>query len=247
MKTINIFGLDVASLTLEETITEIEKYIIQKRKVQHVVINASKVVMMKKDLQLKAIIKSCPIINADGQSIVWAARFLGKRLPERVTGIDIMERLISESSKKSYKLYFFGAKQNVVKRLVEHYTELYPNIEIVGYRNGYFKESEELEIVNEINKSGADILFLGFSSPKKEYWLAKYNEHLDIPFRMGVGGSFDVITGVTKRAPIWMQKAGLEWFYRFLQEPKRMFKRYLFGNILFIVYTIMEKFKKETV
>lgn len=239
-----MFGCDVANLTMEETLKEIEKIIDNKIVTQHVVINAGKVVLMDKDKKLKRIIVDCPIINADGQSIVWASKFLRRPLQERVAGIDLMEELIKTSSEKGYRIYFFGAKEEVVENVVKHYEEKYPTLKIAGYRSGYFSEDDIPEITEEMRKSNADILFVAFSSPKKEYWLAENMKNINIPFCMGVGGSFDVVAGITKRAPIWMQKVGLEWFYRFLQEPGRMWKRYLVGNTKFILITLREKFKK---
>lgn len=245
MNTVNIFGCKVASATMQETLKEIERIIETREVTQHVVINAGKVVLMNKDDKLRTIISRCPIINADGQSIVWASRFLGKALPERVAGIDLMENLIKLSSEKGYGIYFFGAKEEVVKSVINIYKNKYPNLKISGYRNGYFSDDEIPEITENMRKSNADILLVAFSSPKKEYWLSENMGNINIPFCMGVGGSFDVVAGITKRAPIWMQNIGLEWFYRFIQEPRRMWKRYIVGNFKFIGLTINEKIKNN--
>lgn len=196
---------------------------------------------MKDDKQLRKIVNICPLINADGASIVWAAKKLGIPLKERVTGIDLFENLIKLANDKGYKIYLFGAKEEVVVKLKNMFEEQYPNLQIVGYRNGYFTEADEPEIVKDMAESGADMMFVAFSSPKKEYWVNKYLKQLNIPFVMGVGGSFDVMTGVTNRAPIWMQNHGLEWFYRFIQEPRRLWKRYIIGNCQFVKYTYTYK------
>ncbi|WP_338597534.1 WecB/TagA/CpsF family glycosyltransferase [Clostridium baratii] len=241
MKTVNIFDCNVANATMEETLKEIEKIIKKRELTQHVVINAGKVVLMNKDEKLKEIIKNCKIINADGQSIVWASKILKKPLPERVAGIDLMENLIKLSAQKGYGIYFFGAREEVVLEVIEKYKNKYPNLKVSGYRNGYFKEDDVKDIVEDMRKSEADILLVAFSSPKKEYFLAENIEDINIPFCMGVGGSFDVVAGKTKRAPKWMQNIGLEWFYRFIQEPRRMWKRYLNGNVKFIQLTIKER------
>lgn len=245
MKTVKLFGCDVADLTMEESLNEIEKIIDNKIPTQHVVINASKVVLMDKDEKIRNIIKNCKMINADGQSIVWASKFMKRPLPERVAGIDLMENLIRLSAEKGYSIYFFGAKEEVVTKVINFYKNKYKNLKVAGYRNGYFTDNDIPEIVSNMKASKADIMFVAFSSPKKEYWLADYMESTGIPFCMGVGGSFDVIAGKTKRAPIWMQKLGLEWFYRFLQEPGRMWKRYLVGNSKFIQLTFREIKRKN--
>jgi len=230
---------------MKETIARIDNSIENKRVINHVVINAGKVVAMQTNKDLFDSVINCDLINADGQSIVWAAKFLGKPLPERVAGIDIMENLVELAHKKNYKCFFFGAKEEVVKKLAQHYSEKYsPNI-IAGYRNGYYEKEDELNIAKEIAVSNADILFVAITSPKKEIFLNNYKDILSsVGFTMGVGGSFDVITGVTARAPRWMQKMGLEWFYRLIQEPRRMWRRYMVGNYKFMILILKEKFKK---
>lgn len=238
-----ILNTYVDAISMDETIKEVEKIIENKIPTQHVVINASKVNLMEKDEVLRNIVNSCPLINADGASIVWAAKKLGIPLRERVTGCDLFQKLVVVAAKKGYKIYLFGAKEEVVTKVKDIYEKQYPGIQIVGYRNGYFKEEDEAEIVKEMAESGADMMFVAFSSPKKEYWVNKYINQLNIPFVMGVGGSFDIVAGVTVRAPEWWQRHGLEWLYRFMQEPRRMWKRYIIGNVKFILLTY--KYKKK--
>lgn len=240
---INFLGIPVDSLTMGETVTHIDSAIKEDRNINHVVINAGKVVSMSKDNQLYNSVVSCDLINADGQSIVWAARFLGFKIPERVAGIDLMQELISLSAQKGYKCFFFGAQEDVVKKVVDKYAQKFGSKIIAGYRNGYFTSEMEPEIARQIADSGAQLLFVAITSPRKENFLYKYKSVLrKVNFTMGVGGSFDVIAGITKRAPLWMQNAGLEWFYRLIQEPGRMWKRYLVGNTKFIIMVLKEKF-----
>lgn len=244
MKRISICDIPVDSLTMQETIGLIDNAIVERRSIHHVVINAAKVVNAQKDAELKESIVSCDIINADGQAIVWASRFLNRGLPERVAGIDIMANLVQLAAEKKYRIFFLGAKEEVVKKVVEVYVEKYGGQIIAGYRNGYFKKDEEEDVARQIAESGASILFVAMSSPKKEIFLNTYKEVIKIPFIMGVGGSFDVVSGLVKRAPMWMQKTGMEWFYRVMQEPGRMWKRYLFGNSEFIYLVMKEKTKQ---
>ncbi len=236
-KRYQILNTYVNALSMDETISYIEGIINERKPTQHVVINASKVNLMNEDSELRKIVNTCPLINADGASIVWAAKKLGIPLKERVTGIDLFLNLVELANKKGYKIYLFGAKEEVVKKVKEIFEKQYPDIKIVGYRNGFFKDTDEPEIVKNMAESGADMMFVAFSSPKKEFWVNKYINELHIPFVMGVGGSFDVVAGVTDRAPKWMQNFGLEWFYRFIQEPKRLWKRYVVGNWKFMKYT----------
>lgn len=241
MSRINICNIPVDDYSMQETIGIIDKAISENRPIHHVVINAAKVVNAQKDEALRNSIVSCDIINADGQAIVWASRFLGKPLPERVAGIDIMANLVKLAAEKKYRIFFLGAKEDVVKDVVDVYTKMYGKEIIAGYRNGYFNKEAEQEIAKQIAESGASILFVAMSSPKKEIFLNTYKNLIQTPFIMGVGGSFDVVSGLVKRAPVWMQQWGLEWFYRVMQEPKRMWKRYLIGNSAFIYLVIKEK------
>lgn len=241
-KRIKLMGYYLDALTVDETVAVIEGCIDNKIKCQHGVLNAAKVVLAEKDGKLKRILNECEIVSADGQSIVWASKFLGEKIPERVAGIDLMERLLKLSDKKAYRVYFFGAREEVVRKVVEICRREYPNLVVAGFRSGYFCEEHNSDIVMNIKNAEPDILFVGFSSPKKEYWLKKNKGELNVPFCMGVGGSFDVIAGFKKRAPLWMQKWGLEWSYRFIQEPGRMWKRYLIGNIKFIYIVLKYTF-----
>ena len=241
---IDFLGIPVDALTMSETIGLIDKAIEQNRQINHVVINAGKVVLMQNDRELHKSVVSSDIINADGQSIVWAANFLGKKIPERVAGVDLMQELVKLSFKKKYKCFFFGAKEEVVKKVVETYSQMYTPEIIAGYRNGYFTKEEEPLIAKQIAESSTQLLFVAITSPKKENFLFEHKGILKgVNFSMGVGGTFDVIAGVTKRAPRWMQNIGMEWFYRFLQEPDRMWRRYLIGNSKFIWLVIKERIR----
>jgi len=241
---IKIGDIPVDALTMKETVTLIDNAIIEKRPIHHVVINAVKVVNAQKDKVLKESIVNCDIINADGQGIVWASQILGTPLPERVAGIDLMEELVKLAAERNYRIFFLGAKEEIVKSVVDIYTNKYSESIIAGYRNGYFSKEEEPEIAKQISNSNADILFVAMSSPKKEIFLNTYKDIIQTSFIMGVGGSFDVVAGFVKRAPKFMQECGMEWFFRVMQEPRRMWKRYLFGNSSFIYLIMKEKYKE---
>lgn len=240
-----ILNTYVNALSMDETVAEVEKIIRAGKPTQHVVINALKVNLMNEDAELRKIVNACPLINADGASIVWAAKQLGIPLTERVAGIDLFQKLVQVAAEKNYSIYLFGAKEEVVQKVRSILVAQYPSLRIAGIRNGYFTEADEPEIVKKMASSGADMMFVAFSSPKKEYWVNKYLNELKIPFVMGVGGSFDVVAGVTDRAPKWMQDHGLEWFYRFIQEPGRLWNRYMVGNWKFVVYTMKCKREKK--
>ena len=244
-KKINFLKIPIDAITMQETLERVEKAIVLKEQIHHTVVNAGKVVLMQTDKELEKSVVEADIINADGQAIVWAANFLGKKLPERVSGIDLMEKLVGRSFEKRYKCFFFGAKEEIVNKLVDIYKKQYSNDIVAGYRNGYYDKIQEGNIANKIADSGANILFVALTSPKKEIFLNTYKEQLrNVNFIMGVGGSFDVIAGKIKRAPLWIQNLGLEWFFRFLQEPARLWKRYLIGNTKFFILVLKAFFKK---
>lgn len=245
MDTVNVLNIPVAAITMQQTVEKIEEAIKRGQEIQHVVVNAGKIVAMQSDKELKQSVLDADLINADGQAVVWAAKFLGQPLPERVAGIDLMLNLVNMAHEKGLKCYFLGAKEVVVRKVVDAFSKQYSSDIIGGYRNGYFNEDDELEIATDIANSGAQLLFVAISSPKKEIFVNKHKSIIKVPFVMGVGGSFDVVAGITKRAPLWMQKIGMEWFYRFIQEPQRMWKRYLVGNSKFILLVLKEKFKPK--
>ena len=219
---------------MAETLAEIERAIATGRYTQHMAINAAKLVAMHDDPKLCEIIDACGLVNADGQSVVWASRLLGDPLPERVAGIDLMEALLELAERRGYRVYFLGARAEVLDLAVERLVARYPRLQLAGARDGYFSDDEAPEVCDAIRASRTDVLFVAMSSPRKEYFLGEYGPHLDAPFVMGVGGSIDVIAGVTRRAPAVWQSLGLEWLFRLLQEPRRMFRRYAVTNTRFI-------------
>lgn len=236
-------GVNIDVLSMNQTLERISEIIETRKITQHVVVNVSKLVFAQKDRNLKKIINSCGLINVDGAGVIWGAALLGLNIPERVTGIDLMQRLVEESAKKGYRIYFLGAEEQILRKVVEVYSKKYPSLKIAGYRNGYFPKEMEEDIALDIKDSHADILFVAMGSPKKEIFLNEYIQLMQVPFVMGVGGSFDVVAGKTKRAPLWMQNNGLEWFFRFIQEPKRMFWRYFYTNLDFLLMIIKRKLK----
>jgi len=234
-----ILGVRVDRVDLHQTLHIIDEFIAARTTHQIVVVNAAKIVKAIQDRQLKAIIEQADLSGADGMPVVWASKLFGKSIPGRVNGTDLMEALVLKAQQKNYRIFFLGARQEVVKKVVSMYKSFFPALQIAGYHHGYFSKEEERQVAQKIGDSNADILFVAFGTPKKEKFISAYKEIMRVPVIHGVGGSFDVVAGITKRAPLWMQKSGLEWFYRFLQEPRRMWKRYLVTNTLFIFYILL--------
>jgi N-acetylglucosaminyldiphosphoundecaprenol N-acetyl-beta-D-mannosaminyltransferase len=230
---IRMMGCAIDNLTMEETLQTIEGFIRSGRPHQHVVVNVDKIVKAQKDEALRMIINDCALINVDGMPVVWASRLLGTPLKERVAGVDLFESLMARAANNSWRVYLLGARREVVEGVRRIYEQRYPALLVVGARDGYWKAEDEAAVADAIGEARPDLLFVAISSPKKEQFLSRYQEAMKVPFAMGVGGTFDVAVGKVSRAPVWMQRSGLEWFYRFLQEPRRMFKRYFIDDMAF--------------
>jgi N-acetylglucosaminyldiphosphoundecaprenol N-acetyl-beta-D-mannosaminyltransferase len=237
---VQLFGCWVDNLSMDETLARVESFIQLGTPHQHVVVNVDKIVKAQHDPGLRDIINQCALVNADGMPVVWASRLLGKPLKERVAGVDLFDALMVRAAHKGWKVYLLGAKQDVVQDVKHIYQQRLPGIEIVGCRDGYWPHDEDAAVAAEIGASGADLLFVAVSSPRKEHFLGAHQATMRVPFAMGVGGTFDVASGRVKRAPVWMQRSGLEWFYRFLQEPRRMFRRYFIEDMAFVKLLLRE-------
>jgi len=233
--------MDVASM--EETVGLIDAAVAADRFTQHVVVNVAKIVNMQRDPQLDASVRECDIINIDGMGVVLGARLLGHDVPERVAGVDLFHELLAMSVRKGYSVYLLGAKDEVVGETARRVQQLYPGLKLAGYHHGYFWDDEEA-MVNKVRESGAQLLFVAITSPKKENFINRWRDQLGVTFVMGVGGTFDVVAGKVKRAPVWMQKWGLEWLYRVIQEPRRMWRRYLVTNTKFAWMLLKAKLAK---
>ncbi len=221
-------------LTMDETIDRARDAMQGHARLQHVALNVAKLVNMRRDPVLAADVANSDIVSIDGMGIVWGARCLGLPVKARVAGVDLLTRLLEVCAKEAFKPYFLGATSQTLKLAVERTCERYPGIQFAGWKDGYFSAADEKELVDDIRDSGADCLFIGMPTPRKERFLAKYRDELDVSFVMGVGGSFDILAGQIRRAPDKLQKLGLEWLYRVYQEPRRMWWRYTRTNTLFV-------------
>jgi N-acetylglucosaminyldiphosphoundecaprenol N-acetyl-beta-D-mannosaminyltransferase len=238
---ITMMGCGIDNLSMEETLARVEEFIRSGRAHQHVVVNVDKLVKASRDPALRRIVNACDLVSADGMPVVWASRLLGKPLKERVAGIDLFEALMRRAGERGWRVFLLGARDEVVRAVAAIYRERYPQLQLAGWRDGYWQgEQEEAQVARMVADSRADLLFVAMSSPGKEQFLGKYQAVMGVPFAMGVGGTFDVVSGRVRRAPGWMQRAGLEWFWRFLQEPRRMFRRYFIDDMVFVWLLIKE-------
>ena len=220
-----ILDVPVHPLTMQEAVSVLEKSIANGEQAFVVTANAEIIMMCQQDADYKKIVsQDAQLVLPDGAGAVWAGRYLGYKVPERVAGFDLYCNLLKEAAAKGYKAYFFGGSPGVAEAAKAKSEELYPGVQVVGCRNGYFKEEESQAIIEEINASGADMLFAALGAPKQEKWLVRYRDQLKPKILMGIGGSFDVFAGKMERAPKWMQDASLEWLFRLYKQPSRFMR-----------------------
>ena len=226
-------GCPIDILSMAETVDCARDAMQNRKRLQHVALNVAKLVNMRRDPVLAADVANSDLVSIDGMGIVWGARFVGLPTRVRVTGVDLLAELLTVCAHEGFKPYFLGATRETLELAVARTRERYPALVFAGWRDGYFSAGEEKQIVDDIQNSGADCVFIGMPTPRKERFLAAHREELNTPFIMGVGGAFDILAGQIRRAPERMQQLGLEWLYRIYQEPGRMWWRYAKTNTLF--------------
>ncbi len=213
---------------------------------QVVTANAFSVTQAASNEAFSRVCNNADFVLADGLPIVWLSKILGYGLPERIAGPDLMWSFCKRSAERGYKMFLLGGQPEFLDVLVNNLRNAFPGILICGAYSPPFGEWDDREsdkIVSMINNAGADILWVGISTPKQDIWIYDHKQNLNVRIAIGVGAAFDFHSHRVKRAPLWMQKAGMEWFYRLMQEPRRMWKRYLFSNTLFLYLSARECIK----
>ena len=236
----HFLGADVHAATMQQAVETCRRAIEGHRQLLIGVVNAAKIVNMQREAGLHDAVSSTDLTLADGMAVVWASRLLGQPLPERVAGIDLFLELLGLADRHHYSVYLLGAEQSVLDAVEEAVRRDFPGARIVGSHHGYFSAAEEEGIAEEIRQHRPDLLFVAITSPKKEVFLARWAARMQIAVCHGVGGSFDVVAGKVHRAPRIWQRLGLEWLYRVLQEPRRLWRRYLVTNLLFTGMVLRE-------
>ena len=240
-----LLGAPLDLLALEDAVEAVDATIDARRSLQHACVNAAKIVRLQKDEMLRDALWGCDLVTADGQGVVWAARLLGMDVPGRVAGIDLMEALLARAEQRGHRVYLLGARPAVLEDAVTEIRRRYPAISIAGRHHGYFSRADEARVVADVATSQPDLLFVALETPAKELFLARHRNVLRVPFAMGVGGAFDVLAGRRRRAPGWAQRMGLEWLFRLAQEPRRLARRYIVGNVRFLALLAREVLRKR--
>ena len=221
LKQVEILGVNVNSLTRAQAVEAVQQFIAEKKVALVATANAEMLMRSTQDEELKDILNQADLVVPDGAGTVWAAGHLGEPMPERVAGFDLAQELMREAPARGDRIYFFGSAPGVADKAKAKAEELYPGIQVVGVRNGFFSEADEPQIIADIRAAKPDILLAALGVPKQEKWLKKHMQELQVPVSIGVGGTLDVMAGVMERAPLWMQKAKLEWLFRGLKQPSR--------------------------
>jgi N-acetylglucosaminyldiphosphoundecaprenol N-acetyl-beta-D-mannosaminyltransferase len=238
--TTSVLGVEIHALRMQDVVAACDCAIERRERLLIGVVNAAKLVNMRRDNNLRDAVLAADLILADGMSVVWASRLKPRRLPERVAGIDLMTALLARAAERGYRIYCLGADRQTLAAAVERMRSDHAGVQIVGSRDGYFSDADEPAVVEDIRAAAPDILFAAMSSPKKEMFLARWAGTLGAPVCHGVGGAFDVVAGKVRRAPALWQRLGLEWLYRVMQEPGRLWKRYFVTNTLFTGLVLRE-------
>ena len=218
---VNILGVDVDAVTMAEAVDVVRRAMDTRAGVMVATANAEMLMRATHDEELRHILNASALVVPDGAGTVWAARHLGHAMPERVAGYDLAQELLRCAPAEGRRVYFFGSAPGVAEKAKAKAEQLYPGIEIVGVRNGFFSPADNAAIIAEIREARPDLLLVALGVPKQEKWIAAHLAELDVPVAIGVGGTLDVMAGVMKRAPYWMQRAKLEWLFRGLMQPKR--------------------------
>ncbi len=218
---VNILGVDVDAVTMAEAVNVVRRAMDTRVGVMVATANAEMLMRATHDEELRRILNASALVVPDGAGTVWAARHLGHAMPERVAGYDLAQELLRCAPAEGRRVYFFGSAPGVAEKAKAKAEQLYPGIEIVGVRNGFFSPADNAAIIAEIRAARPDLLLVALGVPKQEKWIAAHLAELDVPVAIGVGGTLDVMAGVMKRAPHWMQRAKLEWLFRGLMQPKR--------------------------
>ncbi len=231
-----LHGLKVHNVTVGETVDLIEDFIRSGMPHHVITLDASMCVTAKEDPELFKIVSTAELVTPDSAGVLWACKKLGNPLKERVSGVDLVEKICEISARNGCRLYFFGSAPGVTDDAAEKMRLKYPGCQIVGTRSGFFKPEDETEIVAEMKSRGTQVLFVALGIPKQEKWISKFRDQIGASVLIGVGGSFDVHSGRVERAPRWVQRINMEWLHRLLKNPKKYSKVMTLPRFVMMTY-----------
>jgi len=248
---VNILGVNINAMTMNDALAQISQWIETAQRRYVSVCTVHTVMECYTQPQMRAAVNGAGMATPDGMPLVFLGKLSGKTAVERVYGPDLMLALCQLSAERGYRHYFYGGAAGVPERLAQRLQELYPGLQVAGGYSPPFRplsSEEEAHMIEQINGSGADIVWVGLGTPKQDLWMARYRQQLTAPVLLGVGAAFDFHTGQVRQAPRWMQRVSLEWFFRLMMEPRRLWRRYLVYNpwFLWLVFLQLTGLKKFT-
>lgn len=241
---LEILGVKVSDVTIPKAVQNIEGWVSARKKTYVCVAPVSTLVDCQKDVQYKHVVNQAGMVTPDGMPVVWLGRTKGSRTIERTYGPDLLNAVCHSAQ---HRHFFYGGLSSTLDLLEKELKSRYPHLNIVGKISPDFMPEariESREVIERINRARPDILWVGLGSPKQDFWMSLHRPLLDVPVMIGVGAAFDFLSGVKPQAPRWMQRSGLEWIFRLVSEPRRLWKRYLIGNTKFIYYVCREQIKE---
>ena len=238
MRSVSILNCEFGSVTLQDTVDWARDWIAAGKSGYICTVNVAILMMMRSDPDLQRFVDGASLVVADGQPLVWASHLQQERLPERVTGVDLVEELCGLAAREGFGVYFLGAKRSVIETAAGRLKARHPALRVSGIADGYFGTDEAAERARAVKESGAKLLFVGMGVPRQEQFLENQWAELGISLAVPVGGSFEVMAGTARRAPEFLQRIGMEWAFRLAQEPRRLWKRYLVTNTQFIFHLL---------
>lgn len=244
MDKLRLFDIDIDNVTMDEALTRVDGLVRERRNAYVVAANVDCVMKLQQDRDFMAIFHDAALVLADGMPLIWVSRLFKKPLKGRVTGADLFPAACRLAAEKGYRVFLLGADKGVAAEAARKLMQRYPGLDVCGTYSpsyGFEKNPEEnARIVAMLREARPDMLFVGVGAPKQEKWIYRYRDEYDIPVSFSVGAAIDFAAGKVKRSPVWMQRVGLEWFYRFLKEPKRLFRRYFIEDTQFLTLTLRE-------
>ncbi len=250
MRKINICNAEIDDVSMREALRIIKDSIKEREEGYVLTPNVDHLMMLQKDEEFRHIYQGASLVCADGMPLLWGARFLGTPLKEKVSGSDLFVRLCKIAAEKGYGLFFLGGRPGSALKAADMLSSAYKNIRITGVYSPPFgfedDHCENEKILAMIRKAQPDILFVGLGAPKQEKWIYRHYRELKVPVSIGIGATFEFTAGVVKRAPLWMQKSGLEWLWRLAMEPGRLWKRYLIRDVKFFWLLLKQKIGKHS-
>ncbi len=235
---VNILGVGISAINMNDALRQMERWVKTKEQNYICVTTVHLLMEAQKDHALRAVLNSAGLTTPDGMPLVWVGKLSGYYDIDRVYGPDIMLNFSALAAEKRYTNFYYGGAPGVTQELSEKLTERFPGLEVVGTYSPPFRPltpEEDEEVVNMINKANPDVLWIGLGAPKQDRWMGEHIGRVKAPVMVGVGAAFDFLSGRKRQAPVWIQRSGFEWLFRLLSEPKRLWKRYLVTNTLFIL------------